>query len=65
MTRTPWIERAEVVARWCSCVRDDEGELEHAFIHRTDEHGRQWVTRVPLHNPKCALHGNDAQPSPF
>lgn len=65
MNRVAWIDRPEVIARHCSCPRDSEGEIEVAYIHRTDQHGKQWVTQVPIYNPQCALHGEHAQPAPF
>jgi len=66
MTRVPWVDRPVVRAEFCTCPTDDEGEREVWFIDTRDEHGRLTSrTHVYATDPKCPLHGDDAQPAPY
>ena len=66
MSRVPWADRAEVIARHCTCERDDEGEIAKGCIETRDDAGRLTSrTWYRLTDPECKLHGRDAEPSPY
>jgi hypothetical protein len=66
MTRVPWADRPIVRAEWCTCPQDDEGERERWFIEKRDGDGRLMSrTYTYMVDPKCPLHGEDAQPAPY
>lgn len=52
--RVPYRDRIPAVLEFCTCL----------WAHHTNEDG---TTRARIHNvdPKCVLHGPNAQPSPF
>lgn len=66
MTRTPHANRPEVIATWCTCEKDGEGEIVRECIETRDELGRltsrTWYRQT---DPDCKLHGDQAQPAPF
>jgi len=63
--RIPYVDRPAVIAEFCTCPVDAEGERERGFIERLDADGcpvRDWYH---LTNPTCPLHGDTTEGSPF
>jgi hypothetical protein len=62
MTRAPYADQPAVIREFCSCVCDDEGQREVFLIPEGPDGA---LARVTLTDPKCPLHGDDAERSPF
>jgi hypothetical protein len=61
MTRVPYADRPEVVAEFCTCPQDDEGVREVWHV----KHADGTLSGFYIPDPKCPLHGDNVQPSPF